>query len=641
MIKPRPIRSIATKFSLFTVALVLWVIGAVLAYDVVLSDRGVEPAKVVLLVVILLLVAGAIAKFTSRLLVRPLALLQAGILRAQSGRLAAIEVSRTGDELEQLGRSFNQMIAALASSRSELRDYQELLEEKIHQRTDELEQALQKAELANTAKSEFLANISHELRTPMSGVIGMMDLLLDGPLTAEQREQLHSAQGCAHSLLALLNDLLDLSKIEAGRMDLEEIPFEVRKLIADCLRPHQLKAASKGLTLSWEVDAGIPQRLLGDPLRVRQIVSNLFSNAVKFTDKGQVHVSIRLDQPPQGPEHPLILRISVSDTGAGIPREMQASIFDKFTQADGSTSRRFGGTGLGLTITKSLVELHGGAISVQSEIDRGSVFTATLPLLAAPEPPAPPSRLGELSSSVPASEQGPILLVEDNLINQKVVVSLLRKKGYPVDIAGNGQEALEHLAAARYRLILMDVQMPVLDGLEATRRIRENPDWATLPIVAMTAHAMNGDRERCLQAGMNAYLAKPVDHKHLLKLVEQYLAEGVNGSPHSAETQPASGADVESEVVSQMVQLFLQVAPDRVKKMHHLALTGNLDALRRDAQKLRSAALSIAASDVAASADCLDGAAARADIEAARASLAELDQSLLALSSSRAPVLHP
>lgn len=637
--KPAPVRSIATKFSLFTVAIVLWVIGAVLAYDIVLNDHGVEPAKVALLVVILLLVAGAIAKFTSRLLLRPLALLQDGILEAQSGRLNAIQVSPTGDEIEQLGLSFNQMIATLASSRAELKEYQELLEEKIHQRTDELEQALQKALTASTAKSEFLANMSHELRTPMSGVIGMMDLLLDGPLTVEQREQLKTAENCAHSLLALLNDLLDLSKIEAGKMELEEIPFDVRKLAADCVRTHQLQADGKGVILSWDADSAVPQRLLGDPLRMRQILANLLSNAVKFTEKGWVRASIRLAPAEVCPGQPVTLEISVADTGPGISPEKQAWIFEKFTQADGSISRRFGGTGLGLTITKSLVELHGGSVTVESEVRKGSTFTVMLPVLIAPELPVSPERRSDsVLGSGPASEQGSILLAEDNIINQKVVISLLRKKGYQVDVANNGQEALDRLAAGSYKLILMDVQMPVLDGLEATRRIRKNPAWAGLPIVAMTAHAMNGDRERCLHAGMNAYLAKPMDHKHLVKLVEQYLAEGLAGSPMPAEPSSVATGGAESALVDQMVQLFLQVAPERVKKMHQLALAGDLESLRRDAQKLRVAALSISAGDVARSADGLDGAVARADIGAACASLAELERALLALSGSRVPV---
>ena len=631
MTKRRPTRSIATKFSLFTILLVLWVIGAVLAYDIALNGHGVEAPQIFVLIAILVLVGGAIAKFTSRLLVRPLALLQKGIVEAQEGRLNQIQVCHTGDELEELGRSFNQMVAALASSRAQVKEYQETLQEKIHQRTDELGQALQKALTASTAKSEFLANMSHELRTPMSGVIGMMELLLDGPLTVEQREQLKTAQSCAHTLLALLNDMLDLSKIEAGKMDLEEIPFDGRKLMADCVRSHQVTAAAKGIALDWEVDPAVPRQLLGDPLRMRQVLTNLLSNAVRFTDKGAVLASITVDPTGISPGAPLTLVINVSDTGTGIPQEQQAWIFEKFTQADGSISRRFGGTGLGLAITKSLVELHGGNITVESEVGVGSTFKVLLPILAAPEPLAVLDGRAESPSENATAERGSILLVEDNLINQKVVISLLRKKGYRIDVANNGQEALDRLSSSSYHLILMDVQMPVLDGLETTRRIRQNPAWAGLPIVAMTAHAMNGDRERCLQAGMNAYLAKPVDHKHLLRLVEQYLTEGTPVLPPAVPPEPFANADPDSALVGQMVQLFLQVAPDRIKRMHHLALTGDLEALRKDAQKLRGAALSISAGNVAESAAGLDSSAARADISAARASLAELEQALSAL----------
>jgi signal transduction histidine kinase/CheY-like chemotaxis protein len=514
---------LSTRFTAFTGVLLLWVVAATLAYD--LHQGTLSVTKALLECGVVLVVAAVISLFTIRVLGRPLRYLQQGITAVRKGKLEPIQVSRTGDEIEYLGESFNQMIEALTSSQDEIRRHQELLEQRIRQRTEELEEAMLRAQAANEAKSEFLANMSHELRTPMAGILGMLDVTLESDMPDEHRDQLETAQRCAYSLLALLNDILDLSKIESGRMGLEKIPFDIRIVLQDCVRSFQPKADDTGIDLVCQVSPAVPEEVVGDPLRLRQIFANLLSNAIKFTVQG--HVRVTLDATPSSGGE-ILIRFAVEDTGIGIPAEKLPLIFEKFTQVDGSVSRKFGGTGLGLAITRRLVEMHRGEIGVESQPGKGSTFTVnlrcTVPQAASANAKAPAAGRGVKGESREGSPVR-VLLVEDNQVNQKVVTTVLRKRGFTVELANNGVEALELLERDdEYRLVIMDVQMPVMDGLEATRRIRLNPKWQKLPILAMTAHAMNGDRERCLSAGMNGYISKPVHPSHLLSVMDEYMS---------------------------------------------------------------------------------------------------------------------
>jgi PAS domain S-box-containing protein len=644
---------------------------------------------------------------------------------------------------------------------------------------EDLRRAKEAAEAASRAKSEFLANMSHEIRTPMNGILGMTELALRADPTPEQRGYLHGVKTSAEALLGVINDVLDFSKIEAGKLEFELIDFPLRDTLTNALRAVALRAHEKGLELVWHVAPGVPDALVGDPLRLRQVLLNLVGNAIKFTAAGEVAVRVNVE-----PGDDVGLHFAVSDTGVGIPADKLALIFQPFTQADGSAARKYGGTGLGLTISSRLVEAMGGRIWVESEPGRGSTFhfTARLGRARGPVPgglaPAPaelaglpalvvddnainrrvleellagwrmrpvladggaaalaalagaeangrPFRLVLLDGHMPGmdgfalaerirgqyagvtvmmltsadqgggaarcralgvasylvkpispsdlleaitralglvgpaelepkrEDAGPpavralrVLLAEDNAVNQVVAAGLLKAEGHTVVVAGNGKEALAALGREAFDVVLMDVQMPEMDGLEAAARVRqaEEATGAHVPIIALTAHAMKGDRERCLEAGMDDYLAKPIQPAELRRVfagIAPRPAEDGQRAPSGAEA-PADGSGGapfdreellsrlggDTEVLDEVVALFLAESPRMLGNVREALDQGDARALGRAAHTLKGAAANLAAGGAAGVARRLEDQARQGDIAGAATTFAELQEQI-------------
>lgn len=517
-----------------------------------------------------------------------------------------------------------------------------------------LQEAIQQAEDANKAKSDFLARVSHDIRTPVSGIVGMADITMASGLPEQQRKHIESIKTSAQYLLAILNDILDFSRIEAGNIQLEEQPIDLRSELEPSIAYFAKQCAESGLTFRAAIAANVPETLKGDPVRIRRIVDNLLTNAVKYTERGSVELAVECLGISPGEDLDVAkIRFAISDTGVGIPNEFQSRIFTMFAQGTSDSTKARQGVGLGLCIVRHLCQVMGGSVDFDSQEGKGSVFRVTLPLQLAPD--ASPSKPDVAEAPLPAARPCRILLVEDNQVNQLFTMEMLRTQGHDVTVRENGREALDILTKERFDLVLMDIMMPVMDGLEATLAIRD-PQSGVLdhdvPIIALTAHAIKGDQERFMSHGMDAYVSKPVDFQILYAEIARLmhnrplLAEQTSSASDQPQPkQPAPAASdrpsdavspidetwmhkmlqTRSDFLKRMFEVFLAEEPTRLEKIRQAVQDEDMEQIRFLAHSTKGATATLGASTAREHAHALELAAKEQDAEAVAAAHQRLE----------------